>query len=142
MKDTLKKDQIPQFLYIVHRTDWPSPLGKHPHLNLNPPKLLLKTGTEGHLYPLSEEEVEKKGKVITMYKTQMKVMKDFLLAFDRKTKLYGFYRSRINVRFKNGIVYISIPLDKDFAAIYLSTFTTSGKSLIDKTAWRLLEKEK
>lgn len=231
---TLKKDQIPQFLYIVHRTDWPLPLGKHPHLNLNPPKPLLKTGTEWHLYPLSEEEVEKKGKAITMYKTQMNVMKDFLLAFDRKTELYGFYRNgtlrkynknlnfeeykiildperdnlrdyengsvditavygyvktnilttaikcrnnakkeyeynlnailfkdhseigRINVRFKNGkisssegkgyikngIVYISIPVDKDFDAIYLSTFTTSGKSLIDKTAWRLLEKEK
>ncbi|MGB9808481.1 MAG: PIG-L deacetylase family protein, partial [Caldanaerobacter sp.] len=34
---TLKKDQIPQFLYIVHRNDWPLPLLKQPHLNLNPP---------------------------------------------------------------------------------------------------------
>lgn len=230
----LKKENLPQFLYIVHRTDWPLPFGKHPQLNLNPPQNLLKTGTEWHLYPLAKTDIDKKGEAIMMYKTQIKVMKDFLLAFDRKTELYGFYEygilkkynknrkfddykviidpeydnfrdyengsvditgvyaymqnnnlhvaikcrqpakplyeynlygilfkghkeiTRINVKVTNGklvnrkgdvnirnrIVHITIPVNIDFDAIYLCATTTSNKYLIDKTAWRLLKKEK
>ncbi|ERM90863.1 LmbE family protein [Caldanaerobacter subterraneus subsp. yonseiensis KB-1] len=230
----LEKENIPQFLYIVHYTDWPLPFGKHPQLNLNPPQNLLKTGTEWHLYPLTKTDIEKKGETIMMYKTQIKVMKDFLLAFDRKTELYGFYKDGILKKYnknrklenykaiidpeydnfrdyengsvditsvyaytqnnnlhiaikcrqaakptyeynlygilfkehkevarisakvingklfstngkayiKNGIVYLTIPVTIDFNAIYLSTSTTSNKHLIDKTAWKLLEKER
>lgn len=88
---TMKKNDIDQFLYIVHRTDWPLPFGMHTKLNLNPPKNLLQTQTVWNLYPLSKDAILKKGNAIMLYKTQIKVMKDFLLAFDRKTELFGFY---------------------------------------------------
>lgn len=228
----LNKNNLPQYLYIVHRNDWPLPFGKHTELNLNPPANLLNTGTEWYLYPLDKKQINKKGTATMMYKTQTKVMKDFLLAFDRKTELYGFYpdglikkfkenynmddykviidpaRDNIrdykssnaditdvyaymknnnlqisikcrekaspiytynfygilfknhkeigriitrvtngkivgsngNVNIKNGLVEISIPINKDFDNIYISASSVFNRLLIDKTAWRMLKK--
>ncbi|SNX52685.1 PIG-L family deacetylase [Thermoanaerobacterium sp. RBIITD] len=99
---TLKKNDIPQYLYIIHRSDWPLPFGKHTYLNLNPPPNLLNTGTNWHLYPLTNHQIDKKGTALLMYKTQVKVMKDFLSAFCRKTELFGDYKDGIIKNYTGG----------------------------------------
>lgn len=99
---TLNKNYLPQYLYIIHRSDWPLPFGKHPELNLNPPTNLLNTGTDWRLFPLTMQEINKKGIALLKYRTQAKVMKSFLLAFDRKTELFGYYPDGTIKEYKGG----------------------------------------
>lgn len=78
-------------LYIVHRGDWPVPQGLHMDLPLVPPASLCGTGTRWYECHLSPEDQKTKLEAINMYRTQLPILKRFMLSFDRTTEIFGSY---------------------------------------------------
>jgi LmbE family N-acetylglucosaminyl deacetylase len=75
--------------YLVHRGDWPVPKGYQPKLRLSPPFSLMKAGTTWEARLLDPETVVLKKKAIQAHKTQVAVMKSFLMSFARSNELVG-----------------------------------------------------
>lgn len=76
--------------YLVHRGDFPMPAGMRPDLPLQPPATLLKnSSTRWHIYKNSKKMIEEKTKAILTYKTQLSMLKGYMLKFIRKNELFG-----------------------------------------------------
>lgn len=75
--------------YLVHRGDWPRPRGLHRGLALLPPDDLAHLNTAWRAFPLDPELVELKHRAIQRYRSQLLVMRDFLLSFVRTNELFG-----------------------------------------------------
>lgn len=85
-------------LYLVHTSDWPVPRGLHPNLPLVPP-LSVATGagpaqtdsahskTGWAVVPLDSRSQKAKYEATLRYRSQLLVMRDFLLSFDRTNEL-------------------------------------------------------
>lgn len=84
-------NSIPQNLYLVHRGLWPMNLALGERQELVPPTPLANNGTEWGVVPLNHKEIKQKKEAILQYRTQVKVMEPFLLAFIRSNELFGFY---------------------------------------------------
>lgn len=87
-----KNYKIPQiYNYLVHRGSWPVPSGKHLDFPLIPPAKLQNTGTAWEILPLSPLAVERKYQAIKQYKSQLALMKNYLLSFARENEVFGIY---------------------------------------------------
>jgi LmbE family N-acetylglucosaminyl deacetylase len=79
-----------EWLYIVHRGDWPAPKGYLPHDVLLPPeKLATEVMTTWHEVPLTPEQVERKRQAIDAYKTQTRILHRYMHSFIRTNELFG-----------------------------------------------------
>jgi LmbE family N-acetylglucosaminyl deacetylase len=79
------------YTYLVHHYQWPVPLLYAPGAELLPPAALKSVGTDWHVYTLDREEIETKHRAMLEYKSQYKVMPEFLDAFIRRNELFGTY---------------------------------------------------
>lgn len=78
-----------EWLYLVHRGDWPAPKGYRPKDGLLPPAGLTGGMTAWHQHPLTEEQVHKKDLALHAYRSQTLVMKRYLESFIRANELFG-----------------------------------------------------
>ncbi len=93
-------DTVRVQLYLVHTSDWPAPRGLHRNLPLLPPTAVeatvgpSQTGfaqSETHwtVFPLGRDGQRAKYKATRRYRSQLLVMRDFLLSFDRTNELFA-----------------------------------------------------
>lgn len=75
--------------YLVHRGNWPAPKGYLPRAELVPPAPLLHVGTSWRAFPLDRQEAEEKHRAILRYRSQVQVMRRYLLSFARSNDLFG-----------------------------------------------------
>ncbi len=80
------------FTYLVHRGNWPYPGGKHLENPLFPPNSLANLGLAWLEFPLSREEARMKYEAILRYKSQVAVMRRYLVSFARRNELFSEYR--------------------------------------------------
>lgn len=78
-----------ELLYLVHRGDWPAPKGDRPQDTLYPPPGLSGGSTRWLHQPLTRSEVERKRAAILAYRSQVRLMRRFLLSFARRDELFG-----------------------------------------------------
>jgi N-acetyl-1-D-myo-inositol-2-amino-2-deoxy-alpha-D-glucopyranoside deacetylase len=81
------KDDVKEWRYLIHLGDYPWPWQYSPELSLYPPQALKELGMKWAYFPLSTDEERKKYQAIKEYRTQLKVMADFLKGFARKNEL-------------------------------------------------------
>lgn len=94
---------IEENLYLVHRGNWPTPKLPSPGMELYPPAKLTGIGTQWQKFPLLAGEPDLKREAILKYRTQIRAMRSFLLAFVRSSELFGKYPDFILPR-KNQIL--------------------------------------
>jgi LmbE family N-acetylglucosaminyl deacetylase len=85
-------DRVRTRLYLVHRGehhDWPAPSGLHLSQRMTPPADLAHLTTRWQSLPLSPAVARQKERAITRYRSQMMVMRDFMLSFARSTEMFG-----------------------------------------------------
>jgi LmbE family N-acetylglucosaminyl deacetylase len=82
-------DAVPLQLYLVHRGDWPVPQGLHLGDALAPPASLSELDTQWATLPFGEKAAERKHQAILRYRSQVLVMRRFLLTFARTNELFG-----------------------------------------------------
>lgn len=80
-----------EWLYLVHRGDWPTPMRKEFRMFLVPPAKLANAGTLWEALAMSDEDIAKKAEAISVYKSQMRTLKPLMTAFERKNELLGEY---------------------------------------------------
>ena len=80
-----------ELLYLVHRGEWPTQMKREPNMYLVPPLKLIGTGTKWYAFDLNSDDISKKTKSIHAYKTQIKILKRLLTAFERRNELFGRY---------------------------------------------------
>lgn len=78
-----------EWLYLVHRGDWPAPKGHRPEDPLLPPATLAGGMTTWHQRPLTPEEVQAKDSALQAYKSQVRLMRRYLTSFVRGNELFG-----------------------------------------------------
>jgi LmbE family N-acetylglucosaminyl deacetylase len=90
-----------QWLYLVHRGDWPTPMKRDATMYLVPPAKLANTGTQWYAADMGAEEIKVKTTAIHLYKTQIKLLRLLMTAFERKNEMFGEYNNLLlisNVR--------------------------------------------
>ncbi|MGE5678742.1 MAG: PIG-L deacetylase family protein [Pseudomonadota bacterium] len=80
-----------EWLYLVHRGDWPTPLERKRNMYLTPPMSLLRTGTTWFSFSMNDSDIEKKSGTLKLYKSQVKRISHLMSAFERKNELFGEY---------------------------------------------------
>lgn len=80
-----------EWLYLVHRGDWPTPMKKETKMYLVPPAKLIGTDTKWYALSLNSDDILEKTEAIHTYKTQIKTLGPLLTAFERKNELLGEY---------------------------------------------------
>lgn len=80
--------------YLVHRGDWPTPKGDHPHEPLAPPYALARSVTRWTTLALSPEVTDLKRRAIREYRTQTAVERTFLSSFARRNEIFGTVPAR------------------------------------------------
>ncbi|MCL5676622.1 MAG: PIG-L family deacetylase [Firmicutes bacterium] len=81
--------QVRQYLYLVHRGDWPAPKGLHLATELVPPGPLLRTDTSWFRFELDPKGTWAKYQAILKYDSQIRLMRRYLESFARKNDLFG-----------------------------------------------------
>lgn len=118
-----------EYVYLVHRGDWPVITKNSKNLYLNPPTSLMYGYSNWIGFDLSARETGQKWEAISKYSSQVRVMGPRLLAFARKNELFAEYkdgtiRTDWNV---NNSVYKSYLLTSDpISDIFLATIQGSG----------------
>lgn len=82
-----------EWLYLVHRGDWPTPMKKETKMYLVPPAKLIGLGTDWNAINMNEDDINEKAAAIHSYKTQIKVLGPLLTAFERRNELLGEYKN-------------------------------------------------
>jgi LmbE family N-acetylglucosaminyl deacetylase/ribosomal protein S18 acetylase RimI-like enzyme len=78
------------YCYLVHRRDWPAPVGYHPHELLQPPADFAHgPHLKWFALPLSEEQVQRKTRALSMYRSQAPQWDRLLLAMVRHNELFA-----------------------------------------------------
>lgn len=93
---------VRSFLYLVHRGDWPLPKGLNLNGELLPPTKLADLSTRWLRVEMDEKEVETKYQAILKYKSQIALMRRFLVSFARKNELYGVLPPAVVPEVPNG----------------------------------------
>ena len=101
-----------EWLYLVHRSEWPTPLRRNPGLYLAPPAKLLHTGTDWRALYLDHDEEDLKIRAINSYRTQIDILGMLLTAFERKNELIGLYGNATIEKLKNNDAEI-VPTEKN-----------------------------
>lgn len=78
-----------EWLYLVHRGDWPAPKGYHPTGTLLPPAKLARGMTTWRTRGLTPDQVQRKAEALSDYKTQVLLMRRYLHSFVRANELFG-----------------------------------------------------
>ncbi|HWI61114.1 MAG TPA: PIG-L family deacetylase [Symbiobacteriaceae bacterium] len=78
-----------EWLYLVHRGDWPAPKGYLPAATLVPPLGLTGGMTVWRKQDLTPEQVKLKEEALRTYRSQTMMMKRYLLSFVRTNELFG-----------------------------------------------------
>lgn len=82
-----------EWLYLVHRGDWPTPMKQERNMYLVPPSKLINTDTKWYALDITDDEITEKSNAIHSYKSQIKILGPLLTAFERKNELYGEYNN-------------------------------------------------
>jgi len=88
-KMNYKPDQ--EFLYLVHRGDWPTPMTQNTSLYLVPPYKLINTGTTWSALNLDAADIAEKASILKLYKTQTRTLGRLMSAFERQNEMFGEY---------------------------------------------------
>lgn len=80
-----------EWLYLVHRGDWPTPLKRNRNIFLVPPMSLYNIGTKWMALSMSDIDIEDKSGIFKLYKSQIKRIGLLMSAFERKNELFGEY---------------------------------------------------
>jgi LmbE family N-acetylglucosaminyl deacetylase len=75
--------------YLVHHTNWPSPLGYHPEVRLSPPKYLQVPYIQWFDFDLDSRQLTAKKEAIQFFKTQIPYKPKFLFTFVRQNELFA-----------------------------------------------------
>lgn len=86
-------DQIKIYYYLVHygKLRWPRPWGYFPNQNLVPPESFLPLNLEWYKFPLEQNFIPLKKEALDQYKSQIKLIGPYLLAFVRKQELMSVH---------------------------------------------------
>lgn len=82
-------DPAHRYTYLIHWLGWPLPVGYHPEFPEAPPETLLQLDAAWKALPLSADAVAAKEQALLRYQSQLELIKPFMLAFARRTELYG-----------------------------------------------------
>ena len=74
--------------YLVHWPAWPMPLGLRTHLEQRPPSGLNQTSRIWRKTVLNQAAIESKQRTMTIYTSQMELIKPYMLAFVRSTEAF------------------------------------------------------
>lgn len=86
------KIQEPEVIcFLVHVVRWPMPRGFHPEVVLGPPKELKDSKIAWQALELSKDQIAKKKKAISFFKSQIEYAPSYLYTFVRKNELFGDY---------------------------------------------------
>lgn len=77
--------------YLVHRGAWPSPSGYAPNLGLTPPADVGGSGSRWMEYGLNRPDREAKRLAAMEYRTQMQLLRSYLLSFVRQNELFDLF---------------------------------------------------
>lgn len=88
---TLNYKPQKEWLYLVHRGDWPVPLKQERNMYLVPPYKLANLDTKWSAFDITDDEIAEKATNIHRYKTQIRPLGPLLTAFERKNELFGEY---------------------------------------------------
>ena len=80
-----------EWLYLVHRGDWPTPMKRDINMYLVPPGKLANTGTKWYGFMINYDDILNKSKAIHAYKSQITTLSPLLTGFERKNELFGVY---------------------------------------------------
>lgn len=78
-----------QWLYLVHRGDWPAPKGYRPTAPLLPPGKLAGGMTTWRTEPLTPQQVERKAAAVGAYRSQVALLRRYMHSFIRANELFG-----------------------------------------------------
>lgn len=90
-----------EWLYLVHRGSWPTPLKRNRSMFLVPPMSLYNTGTKWLSLNMTEEDIVDKSNVFKLYKSQVKRIGILMSAFERKNELFGEYGNAVLLKDAN-----------------------------------------
>ncbi|MGE5591183.1 MAG: PIG-L deacetylase family protein [Bacillota bacterium] len=88
-------NQMRQYLYLVHRGDWPAPKGLNLASSLLPPGPLVHTDTSWFAFTLDHDSSWAKYQAILRYRSQVRIMPRYLESFARKNDLLGTIPAKI-----------------------------------------------
>lgn len=80
-----------EWLYLVHRGDWPTPMKKENSMFLVPPAMLIDKGTDWYTLDMGIKGINEKTNAINLYRSQHKILGPLMDAFERKNELFGVY---------------------------------------------------
>lgn len=78
-----------EWMYLVHRGDWPAPKGYRPDDDLLPPEKLVGGMTTWHMETLTPEQVERKAAAVRAYRSQTRMLRRYMDSFIRANELFG-----------------------------------------------------
>jgi LmbE family N-acetylglucosaminyl deacetylase len=75
--------------YLIHRGEWPMPMAYKPKASLAPPFAMARLDTDWDSLPLTPEIVTAKRDAILCHRSQVAIMRKFLLSFARRNEIFG-----------------------------------------------------
>jgi LmbE family N-acetylglucosaminyl deacetylase len=78
-----------EWLYLVHRGDWPAPKGYLPSAPLLPPAKLAAGMTTWYAAPLTAPQIQVKRAAVAAYPSQVAILRRFMHSFIRQNELFG-----------------------------------------------------
>jgi LmbE family N-acetylglucosaminyl deacetylase len=81
--------QVQLLGYLIHFEPWPLTQGRGMHKELRPPRPLIQaSGTRWRSLPLTPEEVKRKKRALLCHRSQMRMLRPYLLSFVRRNELF------------------------------------------------------
>lgn len=77
------------FAYLIHRPDFPAPMGLHPGANLTPPYPVAQIYPHWWEFPLAAEDIPVKQVAVSAYTSQLPTLRTLLESFVRRNELFG-----------------------------------------------------
>ncbi len=75
--------------YLVHRGEWPVPMGDHPTEPMVPPAEMMATETRWNRLALTKAQTQTKAEAIELYASQTALMGRYLSSFARSNEMLG-----------------------------------------------------
>jgi LmbE family N-acetylglucosaminyl deacetylase len=89
LENQLDPSYMPSILgYMVHYANFPVPIGHHPAIPLLPPTPLSGPEYQWERLDLTPQQVQTKIAAVAEYSSQIHLMEDFLVSFDRPNELF------------------------------------------------------
>ncbi|MGB9678396.1 MAG: PIG-L deacetylase family protein [Thermoanaerobacteraceae bacterium] len=80
---------VREHMFLVHHPQWPVPWAAEINKPMLPPVDMKNSNTEWQAFDLTPNEISSKQAAIKQYRTQTEIMEPFLMAFVRKSELFG-----------------------------------------------------